>query len=36
LGAVKGSAAKMRVAAGHFIFNLVTDVIGLNQLKISV
>jgi phosphate:Na+ symporter len=27
LGAVKGSAAKKRVAAGHFLFNLVTDVI---------
>jgi phosphate:Na+ symporter len=27
LGAFKGSAAKKRVAAGHLIFNLVTDVI---------
>jgi phosphate:Na+ symporter len=27
LGAFKGSAAKKRVAAGHFLFNLVTDVI---------
>jgi phosphate:Na+ symporter len=27
LGAFRGSAAKKRVAAGHFLFNLVTDVI---------
>ncbi len=27
IGAFRGSAAKKRVAAGHFVFNLVTDVI---------
>jgi len=27
LGAIRGTAAKKRVAAGHFLFNLVTDVL---------
>jgi phosphate:Na+ symporter len=27
LGAIKGSAAKKRVAAGHFLFNVVTDLL---------